>query len=526
MNRYEHHLAVAAATRPDHVAIVHAGRRTTYAELDAQANRFADGLVEHAGFANGERCVLFLENRVETAVGIFGTLRAAGVFSAVNPTTKTDKLTFILNNCEAAVLFTQASLAQVAFAAAAQAPSVRLVVVVDECAEPLPAKAVSFADFSRLQSPGLAAARHAGIDIDLAMLVYTSGSTGNPKGVMMTHQNIEFAASSITTYLESRSDDVVLSVLPLSFDYGLYQLLMCVKMGATLVLEKSFAFPQKILPLLASEKVTGFPLVPTMAALILQLRNFDPAWAQSVRYLTNTAAALPPAHIQKLRELFPNARVYSMYGMTESKRCTYLPPEQLDTRPDSVGIAIPGTEAWVADDEGRPLPPNTVGELVVRGGHVMQGYWRNEEATAKTLRPGRYPWERVLHTGDLFRMDEEGFLYFVGRKDDILKSRGEKVSPKEVENVLYMLAGVREAALVGVPDPVMGHALKALVVTDTVDLDARAILAHCRAHLEEFMVPRTVEFRDALPKTGTGKIRRSVLQAEAEGRPMPEDEAA
>ena len=525
MNRYEHHLAVAAATRPDHVAIVHAGRRTTYAELDAQANRFADGLVEHAGFANGERCVLFLENRVETAVGIFGTLRAAGVFSAVNPTTKTDKLTFILNNCEAAVLFTQASLAQVAFAAAAQAPSVRRIVVVDEVAGALPGNAMPLDDFSRLQSPGVAATRHPGIDIDLAMLVYTSGSTGNPKGVMMTHQNVEFAATSITTYLESRSDDVVLSVLPLSFDYGLYQLLMCVKMGATLVLEKSFAFPQKILPLLASEKVTGFPLVPTMAALILQLRNFDPAWAQSVRYLTNTAAALPPAHIQKLRELFPNARVYSMYGMTESKRCTYLPPEQLDTRPDSVGIAIPGTEAWVADDEGRPLPPNTVGELVVRGGHVMQGYWRNPEATARTLRPGRYPWERVLHTGDLFRMDDEGFLYFVGRKDDILKSRGEKVSPKEVENVLYMLAGVREAALVGVPDPVMGHALKALVVTDTVDLDARAILAHCRAHLEEFMVPRTVEFREALPKTGTGKIRRSVLQAEAEGRPMEEDAA-
>ena len=526
MNRYEHHLALAASARPDHVAIVHAGQRTTYAALDAAADRFADGLVEHAGLENGERCVLFLENRVETAIGIFGTLRAGGIFSAVNPTTKCDKLAFILNNCEAAVLFTQASLAQVAFAAAAQAPSVRMIVVVDDAAGEMPGNAMSFDAFSSLRAPGAASRRPAGIDIDLAMLVYTSGSTGNPKGVMMTHRNIECAASSITTYLQSRSDDVVLSVLPLSFDYGLYQLLMCVKMGATLVLEKSFAFPQKVLPLLASEKITGFPLVPTMAALILQLRNFDPEWAKSVRYLTNTAAALPPAHILKLRELFPNARVYSMYGMTESKRCTWLPPEQLDTRPDSVGIAIPGTEAWVADDEGRRVPPNTVGELVVRGGHVMQGYWRNDEATAKTLRPGRYPWERVLHTGDLFRMDEEGFLYFVGRKDDILKSRGEKVSPKEVENVLYALPGVREAALVGVPDPVMGHALKAIVVTDRDDLDARTILAHCRAHLEEFMVPRTVEFRDALPKTGTGKIRRSVLQAEAEGRPLPEDEAA
>lgn len=526
MNRYEHHLTLAARRRPGHPAIVHAGGRTSYAELDAAADRFADGLVEHAAFANGDRCVVFLDNRVETAVAIFGTLRAGGVFSVVNATTKADKLAFVLNNCEAAVLFTQASLAPVALAAAAQAPGVRRVVVVDESAEAEGGDVVGYDAFTTVAEPGCAAARPAGVDIDLAMLVYTSGSTGNPKGVMMTHKNIEHAASSITTYLESHEDDVVLSVLPLSFDYGLYQLLMCVKMGATLVLEKSFAFPQKVLPLLASEQVTGFPLVPTMAALIVQIRNFDPAWAQGVRYITNTAAALPPAHILKLQEIFPNAKVFSMYGMTESKRCTWLPPDQLAKRPDSVGIAIPGTEVWVADDDGRPLPPDTVGELVVRGGHVMQGYWRNEEATAKALRPGRYPWEKVLHTGDLFRMDAEGFLYFVGRKDDILKSRGEKVSPKEVENVLYALPGIREAALVGVPDPIMGHALKAIVVSDREDLDARAILAHCRAHLEEFMIPRTVEFRDALPKTNTGKIRRSVLQAEAEGRPAPDEEAA
>ena len=214
-----------------------------------------------------------------------------------------------------------------------------------------------------------------------------------------------------------------------------------------------------------------------------------------------------------------------MYGMTESKRCTWLPPAQLGKRPDSVGIAIPGTEVWVADDEGKPVAANVVGELVVRGGHVMQGYWRNEEATAKTLKTGRYPWEKVLHTGDLFRMDDEGFLYFVGRKDDIIKSRGEKVSPKEVENVLYALAGIKEAAVVGVPDEVLGRALKALIVkADDVEIEAREIIAHCLSRLEDFMVPRLIEFRDALPKTNTGKIRRSVLQAEAEGRILPGDE--
>lgn len=511
--RYEAHLRARAGERPDHTAIVCAGRRVSYATLADTAERFAAALVA-GGFGNGDRCVLFLENRVETAAGVFGTLRAGGVFSVINPTTKADKLAYVLNNCEASVLVTQASLLPVARAALAQSPSVTRVVVVDDNPAPT-AGEIDWEAF--VAAPSTLPDAPRGIDIDLAMLVYTSGSTGEPKGVMMTHRNIEHAATSITTYLRMAPDDVVLSVLPLAFDYGLYQLLMCVKLGATLVLEKSFAFPQKILPLLESERVTGFPLVPTMAALIVQLRNFRPEWAASVKFLTNTAAALPPAHIARLRELFPQARVYSMYGMTESKRCTWLPPEQLDRRPDSVGIAIPFTEVWVAGDDGQPLPPGNVGELVVRGGHVMQGYWRNPEATDRALKPGRYPWEKVLHTGDLFRMDDEGFLYFVGRKDDIIKSRGEKVSPKEVENVLYALPGVREAALVGVPDEVLGRALKALlVVEDGVQLTPRDVIAHCAARLEDFMVPRLIEFRDSLPKTDTGKIRRATLQAEAD----------
>ncbi len=520
--RYEAHLRARAGERPAHTALVSAGRRVSYAALADTAERFASALVG-GGFRNGDRCVLFLENRVEAAAGIFGTLRAGGIFSVINPTTKADKLAFVLNDCEAAVLVTQASLLPVARAALAQSsPATRLVVV--DGSDDAAAGECSWDAF--VSSPSTLADAARGIDIDLAMLVYTSGSTGQPKGVMMTHRNIEHAAASITGYLRMVPDDVVLSVLPLAFDYGLYQLLMCVKLGATLVLEKSFAFPQKILPLLESERVTGFPLVPTMAALIVQLRNFKPEWAAPVRFLTNTAAALPPAHIARLRELFPQARLYSMYGMTESKRCTWLPPEELDRRPDSVGIAIPDTEVWVAGDDGRPLPPGTVGELVVRGGHVMQGYWRNPEATDKALRPGRYPWEKVLHTGDLFRMDAEGFLYFVGRKDDIIKSRGEKVSPKEVENVLYALPGVREAAVVGVPDEVLGRALKALlVVEDGVRIVPRDVIAHCAARLEDFMVPRLVEFRDALPKTSTGKIRRAALQAEAEGRELPGEDA-
>lgn len=523
MKRFEAFLREAAARRPQHVALVCGEERLDYAGFDTAVERCAAALVQQAALAHGERCVVFAENRIETCVSIFATLRAGGVFSAINPTTKAHKLAFVLNNCEASVLITQQSLLPAALEAAAQTPGLRRIVVMDAApGADLGTLGTAWTRF--LASSDTLPAAPRGVDIDLAMLVYTSGSTGNPKGVMMTHKNILHAATSITTYLEADEDEVVLSVLPLAFDYGLYQLLMAVLKGYTLVLERSFAFPQKVLPLLERERVTGFPLVPTIAAMLVQMKSFKPEWAASIRFITNTAAALPPAHILKLQDIFPNARVFSMYGMTESKRCTWLPPAELQRRPDSVGIAIPGTEIWVADDAGRPLPPNTVGELVVRGGHVMQGYWRNEEATAKTLKPGRYPWEKVLHTGDLFRMDEEGFVYFVGRKDDIIKSRGEKVAPKEVEAVLYALPGVKEVAVVGVPDEVLGRAIRAVVaLAEGIELDARAIIAHCRSQLEDFMVPRDVEFRDSLPKTNTGKIQRARIQAEAEGREFNED---
>jgi acyl-CoA synthetase (AMP-forming)/AMP-acid ligase II len=218
--------------------------------------------------------------------------------------------------------------------------------------------------------------------------------------------------------------------------------------------------------------------------------------------------------VLELRRTFHWARLYSMYGLTETKRTLYLPPEEVERRPGSVGIAIPGTEVWIEDEQGNRLGPGEVGELVVRGRHVMRGYWEAPEATAQRFRPGPLPGERVCYTGDLFRMDADGFLYFVGRKDDIIKSRGEKVAPKEVENVIYELPGVVAVAVVGVPDPILGQAIKAFVVTKNADLTEMQVLAHCRSRLEDFMVPRYVEFRDELPVNTSGKIaRRELTQA-------------
>ena len=232
----------------------------------------------------------------------------------------------------------------------------------------------------------------------------------------------------------------------------------------------------------------------------------------SVRYVTNTAAALPVKHITMLRGLFPKARIYSMYGLTECKRCTYLPPADIDRKPESVGVAIPNTELWLVDEHDRRVGPGEVGQLVIRGATVMRGYWEKPEETAKKLRPGPLPGELVLYTGDLCRLDDEGYLYFVGRMDDIIKSRGEKVAPKEVEAAIVAIAGVRECAVIGVPDDVLGQAVKAFVVLEPgTALDARAIQQACAARLESFMVPKHVEIVAELAKGATGKIQKTGL---------------
>jgi len=349
------------------------------------------------------------------------------------------------------------------------------------------------------------------IDLDLACLIYTSGSTGEPKGVMCDHGNVDFAAASIISYLKNVEDDVVIGLLPLSFDYGLYQLLMTFRFGGTLVLEKGFVYPAAVLERMQQERVTGLPGVPTIFAVLVKM-DMTPYDLSSLRYISNTAAALPPSHITELRRRFPGVAIYSMYGLTETKRALYLPPDEVDRRPGSVGIAIPGTEVWLEDDEGNRLGPGQIGELVIRGRHVMRGYWGDEAATARRYRPGPLPGERVCYSGDLFRMDEEGYYYFVARRDDIIKSRGEKVAPKEVENVLYALEGVVQAAVIGIPDPILGQAVKAFVVVDGRTLSEREVLAHCRANLEDYMVPRQIEFCRELPKTDSGKIKKSALR--------------
>ncbi|WP_088889154.1 class I adenylate-forming enzyme family protein [Leptolyngbya ohadii] len=505
-------LEKSADRLPHKVALICDGQRLTYADIEAQANRLANAL-RSQGLQRGDRVALYLPNCIELAIGIFATLKAGGVFVPINASTKFDKCAYILKDCGARVLITSGQQIAAVHQFMRLVPSLKMAVLTslpkplldDSC----PSSCVGYdaiqADYAETRPDSI------NIDVDLACLIYTSGSTGEPKGVMCDHSNVVFAASSITQYLGNIESDIVIGLLPLSFDYGLYQLLMVFQFGGTLVLEKGFTYPAMILKRIEAEQVTGFPGVPTVFTLLLQmdLSQYD---LSSLRYLTNTAAALPPAHIAAIRDRFPWATLFSMYGLTETKRTLYLPPEQLDLRPGSVGIPIPGTEAWIEDEQGQRLAAGQVGELVVRGRHVMRGYWNAPEQTALRFRVSSLPGERVCYTGDLFRRDEAGFFYFVARKDDVIKSRGEKVSPKEVEQVLYGLEGVQEAAVMGVPDPVLGQAIKAFVVlTADASLTVADLLRHCRSHLEEYMIPRSIELCTELPKSANGKINKLAL---------------
>ena len=506
-------LTNSASHLPDKVACVCGDERLTYGQINAQANRLAHALID-AGVRRGDRVAVFLENSAGTVISIFGILKAGAAFVVINPTTKEDKLAYMLNDCAATGVVLNGRSTSVLQTIETDVNSVRCLVTCG--ATPAVASGANGRiDFDR-DLPGYPAEAppRQCIDVDLAAIIYTSGSTGRPKGVTVTHLNMISAATSITEYLENVPEDIIINVLPLSFDYGLYQVLMSTKMGATLVLEKSFAYPYQIVQRVMDEQATGFPGVPTVFAMLVQMKDLDPACFDSVRYVTNTAAALPPAHILRLRDLFRKARIYSMYGVTECKRVTYLPPEELDRRPTSVGRGMPNEEVYIVDENDKPVGPGEIGELVVRGSNVMKGYWGLPEETERVLRPGRYPWEKVLYTGDLFTMDEEGYLYFVSRKDDIIKSRGEKVSPREVESVIYELPDVQEAAVDGTPDKILGEAIKAVVVkAEGSKLTEKEIIGHCTRRLENFMVPKIVEFYDSLPKTNTGKISRTLLRS-------------
>jgi len=503
---------------PEKEALICGPQRWTYRALDQYTEHLAAAL-QQMQVRRQDRIVILLDNCPETVICLYGILKAGGVFVILAGSVKAAKLKYILDNSEANVLITHTSKAGVVTEALDQIQREIETIWIGPKSH-IPAK---FASSSRSWDEifsnvaGTDGRKNERlprcIDVDLATLIYTSGSTGEPKGVMSTHHNMISAARSIIQYIDNVEEDIILDVLPLSFDYGLYQVIMAFMFGGTVVLEKSLLYLHKILERIAEEKVTGFPIVPTVAAMLLKMQDLKKYDLSSLRYITNTGAALPVEHIRRLRSLLPQTKVFSMFGLTECKRVCYLPPEELEHRPSSVGKAMPNCEVFVVDEAGNEVAAGLTGELIVRGSNVMQGYWKDPDLTAKTYRDGRRPGEKILYSGDYFRRDDAGFLYFLGRKDDMIKSKGERISAKEVENILCALDGIAEASVIGVPDEILGQAIKAFIVTaPAYELTEKDIMKYCAANMETFMVPKYIEFMDELPKTPNGKIDKKQLK--------------
>lgn len=508
-------LLASAQQWPEKAAVVVEGKPYTYKELLQQSLSLADCLMKN-GVKKGDRVAIYMDNTWPCTVSVYATLLVGGVFLVINPQTKQDKLEYVLNDSGAVALLSDAHLAFTFLPVLEKIKKLEFVVASGNIAE-IKEKSnyiVSFdqaiEDYSMGQDDIVEV-----IPTDLVALIYTSGSTGFPKGVMHTHQSMVFAAWSLIEYQRLSETDKVLLVLPMAFDYGLYQLLMVVKLGATLIMERSFTFPAQIYKCLIEQEATVFPGVPTIFAMMIATHKKKALNFPTITRVTNTAAALPADFVPYLNQIFPNALVYKMYGLTECKRVSYLEPELVDSKPASVGKAIPGTEVYLLSQDGDPVPPNTPGILYVRGPHIMLGYWQQPQRSAEMLVPGKLPGETVLCTHDWFKMDEEGFLYFVGRSDDIIKTRGEKVSPLEVENVLHSIDGINEAVVIGVPDELFGQSIRAYVVlAQGSELNDKKIKKICLSKLENFMVPKDVTIKESFPKTANGKIDKTLLVRE------------
>ncbi|HRV06761.1 MAG TPA: AMP-binding protein [Candidatus Saccharicenans sp.] len=498
-------LSRTARRFPDKAALISRGQRLTYHQVDEKSTNLASALIL-LGFKKGDRAVICLDNSPEAVISIYGILKAGGVFTVIDPKSPWPVINSIIADSEARLLITVRRKLYEGAGPHFCATDSQLIIVDGYKSSPRHyPEALLFEGLVEKLDASITLPRL--LENDLACLIYTSGSTGRPKGIICTHHNVVAAARSIIQYLENTRDDVILDVLPLSFDYGLYQVLMCFMFGGTVVLESSFAYVQDILAVIEKEKVTGFPLIPSISAMLLKLKKFPAVQLKSLRYITNTGAAWPVSHIRHFRRHLPQVKLYSMYGLSECKRVSYLPPELIDKHPDSVGVPMPNLEVAIVDRRGRLLPAGKPGQLIVRGPTVMQGYWRDEKLTRKVFRPGRYPEERWLQTGDIFRQDENGLLYYVGRRDRQIKSFGHRINPSEIERVIAGLDGLMEVAAVPIPDEIGGEVIGVcLVAKKGKKITEDQIRQFCRQYLEPYKIPRRIWQLKSLPKTANGKI--------------------
>lgn len=515
-----HDLISRSAERRAANPAVTSGKITlNYGELQEATTRFSNGLLA-LGLQRGERVAIYLDKRFETVISSFGAPAAGGVFVPLNPLLKAEQVGYILRDCNVRVLVTSPERLALLQDTLPDCHDLRHVVVVDAAELPASIGALNIHRWADLlEQPSRQG--HRLIDTDILGILYTSGSTGKPKGVVLSHRNMVAGAKSVASYLENRPEDTLLAALPLSFDAGFSQLTTAFHVGARVVL-LNYLLPRDVLKALEREKVTGLTAVPPLYIQLTQL-EWPETITEHLRYFANTGGRMPRETLGALRQRLPKSKPFLMYGLTEAFRSTYLPPEQVDHRPDSIGKAIPNAEILVLREDGTPCAPNEPGELVHRGALVGMCYWNDPEKTAERYKPlpvhapgreaGLVLPEIAVFSGDTVRMDEEGFLYFIGRRDEMMKTSGYRVSPTEVEEILYATKLVGECVAFGVDDDRLGQAIQVIVTPPAGGIvDVAALLGECRTRMPAYMVPAGIDVRDGpLPRNPNGKIDRKTL---------------
>jgi acyl-CoA ligase (AMP-forming) (exosortase A-associated) len=514
-------IARSGSEHADAAALTHGSHHWSYGQLARSTLSFASGL-RSLGLERTDRVGIWLEKRFETVVASFGAPAAGGVMVPLNPQLKPEQVAYIARDCNVRVLVTSPERLALLVAVVHQCPDLRHVVLTEAPAEaPALPTGVALHLWAELMESAPRAG-HRVIDTDLCAILYTSGSTGSPKGVVLSHRNMVAGAKSVSSYLDNRATDTLLAVLPLSFDAGFSQLTTAFHAGARVVL-LNYLLPRDVLKAMAREGVTGLTAVPPLYIQLAQL-DWPAEIDERLRYFANTGGRMPRETLDALRARVPRALPFLMYGLTEAFRSTYLPPEEVDRRPDSIGKAIPNAEILVMRDDGTECGPDEPGELVHRGALVGQGYWNDAERTAERYKPlpaglgGRVSGlqlpEYAVFSGDTVRRDADGYLYFIGRRDEMIKTSGYRVSPTEVEEILYATKLVGECVAFGVEHAQLGQAIQVIATppagVEALSLDA--LLAACRSRMPAYMVPSGFEaVTGPLPRNPNGKIDRKSL---------------
>jgi acyl-CoA ligase (AMP-forming) (exosortase A-associated) len=491
--RIEEALLRRTAVSPHALALEDLDRRLDYAELLSWASAFAE-LLRQRGCRRGDRVAIFLDKSLEQVVALFGVWLAGGIAVPIASTLKRQQLAYIVTHSESALLVsTPFKLRRASVDGPEGLGTIELVLVPerDATAHAPPAPIPPGRD-------------------EAAALLYTSGSTGLPKGVVVSHENLCAGARIVTRYLELRPDDRILSVLPFSFDYGLNQLLISVRAGACLVLQRSLRAVD-ITRTLERASITVLAGVPTLWLQLLDpMSAFERTALPALRILTNSGGVFPVEAVRRYRQHLPGCRIFLMYGLTEAFRSTFLPPEQIDERPSSMGKAIPECEMLILDESGAVVAPGEVGELVHRGPTVSLGYWRDPEATANKFRPDPLDpaaTRPVVYSGDLVRTDDKGYLYFVGRRDQMMKAYGYRISPTEVESLIFQSGWVREVVVKGVADELAGQRTVAYCLPGE-GFSPERLMEFCQREMPSYMIPREIIVCADFPRTGSGKVDR------------------